>query len=117
MTDIRYTNEWQSMSDPAIIERLGHLVQQMRLNRNLTQDRLAEMSGLSRVTISRFESGQASSLLTLIQILRALDKLSILNIFHEESEISPLQLLSLKKKERKRASGTRLSRKQNSEER
>ncbi|MCB2230740.1 helix-turn-helix domain-containing protein [bacterium] len=104
------------MSDPAVVVELGHLVQQMRLNRNLTQEQLAEMSGLNRVTISRFEGGQAASLLTLIQILRALDKLDILDTFREEAEISPLQLLSLKKKERKRASGTRLSAKQKNEE-
>lgn len=107
---------WVSMSDPAIVTKIGQSIQQMRLNRNLTQKQLAKMSGVNRVTISRFEGGQASTLLTLVQILRALDKLDILNIFNEEAEISPLQLLNLKKKRRKRASGSRLARKMESEE-
>jgi putative transcriptional regulator len=97
------------MADPAIVYEIGRLVQQMRLNRNLTQKQLSTMSGVSRVTISRFERGQVSTILTLVQILRALDKLDILDIFYEESEISPLQLLSLKKKQRQRASGIRIT--------
>jgi len=98
---------WKSMADPAIVREIGRLIQQMRLNRNLTQKQLAEMSGINRVTISRFESGRASNLLSLIQILRAFDKLDILNGFYEEAEISPIQLLRLQKNRRKRASGTR----------
>ncbi|MBN2227193.1 MAG: helix-turn-helix transcriptional regulator [candidate division Zixibacteria bacterium] len=103
------------MSDPAIVTEIGQYVRQMRLNRNLTQKQLAKMSGVNRVTISKFEGGRASTLLTLVQILRALDKLSILNTFYEEAEISPLQLLNLKKKQRKRATGSRRFRAQKSE--
>lgn len=117
MMQNRDVNSWQEMSDPAIVTNIGRYIHQMRLNRNLTQQQLAEMSGVNRVTISRFEGGQASSLLTLVQILRALDKLDILNVFQEEAEISPLQLLNLKKKRRKRASGSRLSRRSKDEER
>ena len=115
MTLKRDIMSWQSMSDPAIVVEIGKFIQQMRLNRNLTQEQLAKMSGVNRVTISRFEGGQASTLLTLVQILRALEKLDILNTFHEEAEISPLQLLNLRKKQRKRASGTRLSRRRKNE--
>jgi len=107
MTPKRDIVNWKSMSDPAIVGEIGRFIQHMRLNRNLTQKQLATMSGVNRVTISRIEGGQAATLLTLVQILRALDKLDILNIFSEEAEISPLQLLSLKKKQRQRASGTR----------
>jgi transcriptional regulator with XRE-family HTH domain len=110
MTPQRDIISWQSMSDPAIVNEIGQFIQRMRLNRNVTQKQLARMSGVNRVTISRFEGGQASTLLTLVQILRALDKLDILNTFYEEAEISPLQLLNLRKKQRRRASGTRLSR-------
>ena len=106
---------WKSMSDPAVVDEIGRFVRQMRLNRNLTQQQLATMSGMNRVTISRLERGQVSTLLTLVQILRALEKLDLLNIFYEEAEISPLQLLSLRSKQRKRASGTRLSRRRKDE--
>ena len=115
MNNKRDIMDWQALSDPAIVNEIGQFIQQMRLNRNLTQKQLAEMSGVNRVTISRFEVGRASTLLTLVQVLRALEKLDILNTFHEEAEISPLQLLNLRKKQRKRASGTRLSRKSKTE--
>ncbi len=97
------------MSDPAVVAEIGRLIKQMRLNRNLTQKQLANLSGLAWLTISRFERGQAPSIMTLIQILRGLDNLEVLNVFREEAEISPLQMLSLTKKRRKRASGTRTS--------
>ncbi len=100
---------WKSMSDPGVVSEIGRLIRQMRLNRNLTQKQLADMSGVSRVTISLFERGRSATLMTLVQILRALDKLDILDVFHEEAEISPLQLLSLTKKRRQRASGARTS--------
>lgn len=111
----RYATDWKIMADPEIVSEIGHSIQQMRLNRNLTQEQLAEISGVNRVTISRFERGRAATLLTLVQILRALDKLEILNVFNEESEISPLQLLKLRKKQRKRASGSRLAKRPNEE--
>lgn len=107
------TTNWQAMSDPAIVTEIGRFIRRMRLNRNLTQQQLAAMSGVNRVTISRLEGGQVSTLLTVVQILRALDKLDILNVFHEEAETSPLQLLALKKRQRQRASGSRLSNKRN----
>ena len=100
---------WQSMSDPAIVREIGRNIQQMRLNKNMTQKQLAELSGVNRVTISRIERGQAASLLTIVQILRALGKLDILNGFYEVAQISPLQLLRLNKLERQRASGRRKS--------
>jgi len=97
------------MSDPAIVSEIGRLIQRMRLNRNLTQQQLADMSGVTRVTISRFERGQTPTIMTLVQVLRALDKLDILDVFQEEAEISPLQMLSLTARRRKRATGTRAS--------
>jgi transcriptional regulator with XRE-family HTH domain len=107
---------WQSMADPAIVREIGNNIQQMRLNKNMTQQKLAEISGVNRVTISRMESGRPATLLTLVQILRALGKLDILDSFYEDARVSPVQLLRMKKKQRQRASGTRRSTK-NSEER
>ena len=96
-----------AMADPALVKEICHSLKQMRLSKNLTQAELAEMSGLNRVTISRMEGGRAATLLTVVQVLRALDKLEILDIFREESEISPLQLLKMQEKQRQRASFSR----------
>jgi len=108
---------WQSMADPAIVREIGGNLKQMRLNQNLSQTQLANFSGLSRITISRMEGGRAATILTIVQVLRALGKLDILNAFHEDARVSPLQLLRMKKNQRQRASSPRKSAKNKSDER
>ncbi len=94
-----------SMSDDAILQRLGTQLKQMRLNKDCTQQQLSELSGVSRSTISEMENGNMGTVLSLIQVLRALEKIQILNAFITEAPISPLQIAKLKGKERQRASG------------
>ena len=104
-----YTQNLVAMADPAIVKEICASLKQMRLNKNLSQEQMAQKSGLNRVTISRMEAGRAATLLTLVQVLRALDKLDILNSFREEPVISPMQLLKLQGQQRKRASTSRNS--------
>ena len=99
-----YYNAYYSMSDSAIVNKICNNIKQMRLSENISQQELANRSGLNRVTISRMESGRAVSLLTLVQTLRALDKLDIVNAFDTEPEISPLKLFDIQEKYRKKAS-------------
>lgn len=102
MTDLD-KNNWYGMTDQAAVAELGKLLKQIRLNSNLTQETLARKAGLDRTTISQLENGRAATLLTLVQVLRALEKLELLDNFVEE-KISPLLALKFKSKERKRAS-------------
>jgi transcriptional regulator with XRE-family HTH domain len=97
-------NSWSNLSDNALFKEIGKKLKQMRLNKNITQDELAKISGLDRTTISQLENGRPATLLTLVQVLRALDKLELLNIFSTEPEISPLEAAKLKRQTRKRAS-------------
>ena len=99
--------DWNKLGDPAIVRELCGNLKQMRLSKNWSQSELAKHSGIDRVTISRMENGRASTLLTFVQILRALDNLYVLNVFNEEPEVSPLKLLKLQAKERKKASHKR----------
>ena len=92
------------MADPAIVRELCANLKQMRLQKNLSQAELAMRAGLDRTTISRMEAGRAATLLTFVQILRALDKLDLLNTFWEEPVLSPMQILKQQKKQRKKAS-------------
>ena len=104
------TEEWSAMSDTAIVNHICSQLRQVRLDQNITQEELAERSGLGRATISRIEKGQSVSLLTLIQLLRALNRLDLLDAFKRVSpEISPLQLLKEQKPKRYRASGKKRS--------
>ena len=104
MKSISYNKNWSATADPAIVKEICNSIRQMRLNKNLSQDELAHRSGINRTTISRMESGRAATLLTLVQVLRALDKLDVLNLFWEEPEISPMQLLKFQEQQRKKAS-------------
>lgn len=101
-------------SDDIILKDLGKQLRQMRLNRNITQEQLSESSGLSRSAISDLENRGRGSLNTFVRVLRALEKLEILNHFVSEAPISPIQIAKLKGKLRKRASGP--NRTKNSEE-
>lgn len=98
---------WIAMADPEIVKDICQAVKQMRINKNISQQQIAEMSGLDRTTISRMESGRAVNILTLVQVLRALDKLDILNVFSTEQVISPIRLLKEEERKRKRAGKTK----------
>ena len=97
-----YTN-----SDDILLENLGSQIKQMRLNKNLTQKQLRELSGLSRSAISDLENKGTGSIISFIRILRALDKLDILNHFITAAPVSPIQIAKLKGKTRRRASGNK----------
>ena len=92
------------MSDKAIIKEIGRRVKRKRLERNLTQQEIADIAGISRPTVSDLERGNPFEILTLIQVLRALDALVEIDLFLPDPGISPLQLARLRGKERQRAS-------------
>jgi len=97
------------MSNKAILRLLGKQLRQMRLNKNLSQTELGESAGLSRSAISHMESKGMGTMNKFIQILRALEKIEILDQFITEAPISPIQIAKLRGKTRKRASGNQQS--------
>jgi len=99
---------WKALSDEAIIKEIGTFVKHHRLNQNKTQANIATQAGLNRWTISQFENGEAISLHSLIQILRALDLLYIFDSFKIEKQLSPLQLAKLEHQDRKRATNSNI---------
>lgn len=104
MTDKSF-KAWDSMSDNALVEQIGAFIKHHRLEQNKTQEMLATEAGISRSTLSLLERGEPVTLATLIQVLRVLDQLRIMNAFVVEESISPLVLAKLEKEKRKRASG------------
>ena len=71
----------QAMSDPAFLELLGIFVQQTRLQQNKTQQQVALAAGVNRSTIVQVEKGGGGTLLSFIQILRALEQLHLFQNF------------------------------------
>lgn len=106
MNDIAYNN-WSIMSDKALLEQIGKFVQSHRLNQNKSQNQVAEAAGLSRSTLSLLERGEKIRIDSLIQVLRVLDLLFVMDAFKVQEQISPLEYAKLKRKQRKQASPTK----------
>lgn len=96
-------NNWAGMTDNAIIKALGQYIKNYRLEINKTQAKVAAEAGINRWTLSQLENGEPVTLLSFIQILRALDLLHLLVIFKTEKKISPIALAKLEQKQRQRA--------------
>ncbi|CAN5387345.1 hypothetical protein BH10BAC5_BH10BAC5_10730 [soil metagenome] len=100
-------NNWTSMTDKAIMSQIGNFVKHHRLAQNKSQNILAKEAGISRSTLSLLERGETVTLDTLIQILRVLDQLEIMNVFVVQNTISPLAMAKIERKVRRRAGRNR----------
>ncbi|MCW1149102.1 helix-turn-helix domain-containing protein [Flavobacterium lacisediminis] len=94
---------WIAMSDSAIVSQIGAFIKNERLNSNRTQAQLAKEAGINKWTLGQIENGEAITLLSLIQILRALGVLPLLDIFSIKQEISPIELAKKAQQKRQRA--------------
>ncbi len=97
------------LTDEAILAELAGRLVQRRLELQLTQEMLAEQAGVSKRTVERVEAGATTQMSTMIRILRVLELLDRLETLVPEAGLRPMDLLKLKGKERKRASGKRKS--------
>lgn len=95
-------NDLYSLSNLQIIGQIGLHLKNMRLFKNYTQEYIAQISGIDRASISSIENGRPASLLSLIQIMRALNILEDLNSFFIDPPVSPRLLAKLEEKVRKR---------------
>jgi len=97
------------LTDEAILAELGGRLAQRRLELQLTQEMLAEQAGVSKRTVERIEAGATTQMSTFIRILRVLELLDWLETLVPEAGPRPMNLVKLKGKLRKRASGKRKS--------
>lgn len=102
MNDKAYEN-YISMSDGALIQLIGKFVKHHRLHKNRTQEQVSYEAGISRSTLSLLERGQAVTVPTLIQVLRVLDLLYVLDVFQVSEEVSPIAYAKMQRNKRKRA--------------
>ncbi len=94
-------------SDQAVLQELGRRLARQRLDRNLSQERLAAEAGVSRSSVRRLEAGEPTQLTVLIRVLRALRMLDNLEQLLPEPTVRPLEELERGRKERRRASPER----------
>ena len=95
---------WVEMSDTTIVKTIGAFIKQQRLKINKTQAQLATEAGVNRWTLGQIENGEAITMISLIQIMRALDILYLFEGFTIKQEISPLELAKQDQNKRQRAS-------------
>jgi transcriptional regulator with XRE-family HTH domain len=98
--------KFDSMTDKAIAAEIGERIEQLRLERNLTQQQLADHIGLSRVSYRHLVAGNGK-FVNVIAVLRVLDQLALVERFVPETVFSPMEQLKMKGKQRQRASKTR----------
>ena len=92
-----------------ILKRIGNSMRGHRLQANITQQMLAERSGVSLNAIRHLESGAGVSLGTFVQACRILGKDRWIFDLEPKDEPSPIQLaeaLSRKKRVKKRMRAT-----------
>jgi len=94
---------WVSMSDNTIVATIGEYVKHQRLAQNKTQAQVAKDAGVNRYTLGQFENGVSITMSSFIQILRALDLLHLLDVFKQQTQISPIALAKLELQKRQRA--------------
>ncbi len=75
---------------------LGRQIRALRLRQDLTQQELADRAGIALNAVKNLESGRGATLRSLIQTLRALDRVDWLRALAPPVSISPLQLLEAK---------------------
>ena len=85
------------MKDAAEIEAdLGRQVRTLRLRQDLNQLQLAERAGIALNAVKNLESGKGSTLRSMVQTLRVLNKLDWLQALAPTVSISPVQMLNAK---------------------
>jgi transcriptional regulator with XRE-family HTH domain len=93
---------WKRKTDKEILLELGKRIRAKRIQKRFKQSVLAHHAGISLYTLRKMEHGQSFNVSTLIQVLRALNELDHLESFLPEVGISPIDMLGLKDKTRKR---------------
>jgi DNA-binding XRE family transcriptional regulator len=92
--------DWYTLTETEIMEEIGSRVRLARMEKNLTQQMLAERSGLNRSTIRDLENGRSVNLLSLLSLFRSLEILERLDLLLPGAGESPVLALLLNKRKR-----------------
>jgi transcriptional regulator with XRE-family HTH domain len=96
-----------TQSNHEIQRLIGSRLRAHRLRNNVRIEDLARDAGLGTATVKKAERGEDVRLSTLIKLLRAFDRLELLDAFLPEPAVSPIALSKLSGKPRQRARRSR----------
>jgi transcriptional regulator with XRE-family HTH domain len=84
---------------------LGRQVRSLRLRLNLNQRQLADRAGVALNVVKNLEAGRGSTVRSLTQVLRVLDRADWLRTLAPAVSISPVQMLRTKAPRRRASRG------------
>lgn len=96
-----------AQTDQVLAAIVGARLQTLRLKKNISLEVVAENAAISRQTLHLLLNQGKGTLVNLISVLRALGELERLSSLLEEVRPSPLQIIRMEGKKRRRASGRR----------
>jgi transcriptional regulator with XRE-family HTH domain len=98
------------LTDETLLKLIGERLARVRLGQNLTQEQVAEQAGLGLRTVQRLELGETATRLTsLLRVCRVLGLVEGFERLFPDQAISPIELLKLQGRQRRRATGARKS--------
>ena len=86
------------LSDNALLSMVGEKVKKRRISARLTQRQVAERAHVALSAIGNIENGRSCAMVTMVQVLRALNALDLLEPFYREEPISPRAVAQYEKK-------------------
>lgn len=85
------------VSDSALLSLMGETVKKRRISARLTQSQVAERAHVALSAVGNIERGKSCALSTLVQVLRTLNALDLLEPFYREEPISPRAIAQYEK--------------------
>ena len=85
-------------SNSQINKELGLRIKNRRIDMNLTQEVLAKKAGISLRTLTNIELGKSTNISMLLNVLRALNALSNIDLLIPDTTIRPYDYFNLNKK-------------------
>lgn len=82
---MKTSDEWEA--------ELGRQIRALRLRQNLDQQQLANRAGIALNAVKNLESGKGATLRSLVQALRALNRIDWFRALSPAVSISPVQML------------------------
>jgi DNA-binding XRE family transcriptional regulator len=92
------------LTDKAVLQEIASRLERHRIESELTQAALATQAGVAKRTIERIERGHTADFVTLIRVLRVLNLTDGLENLVPPLSPSPMALLKLRGRERRRVS-------------
>ena len=94
------TTSWYSLSDIEVIGEIGKRIRLKRMSENLTQQMIADQTGLNRSTIRDIENGKSVNFLSIVPVFRRLNLFEGIDNSIPDYDDSPV--MAIKQKDRKR---------------